>query len=168
MLNRGDVSHLVLTVGLNKGPPMEPFTVPVVLRGRSVHMKLSSSSLEFGGKAVDLADVIGARAVESGARAWLEIFCYPKKRGCGASGREASHMTVEVTGEGAIETSIRCASAIKSATAKGQPDRKFLVLVNPVSGSGRAVSLARNVVLPMLEQAGAEYRLVVTDRCPCL
>ena len=30
------------------------------------------------------------------------------------------------------------------------------------------VSLARNVVLPMLEQAGAEYRLVVTDRCPCL
>lgn len=39
---------------------------------------------------------------------------------------------------------------------------KYLVLVNPISGKGRAELDARQTVVPMLEQAGIECVVVVT------
>uniref|UniRef100_A0A8C4NJ77 sphingosine kinase n=1 Tax=Eptatretus burgeri TaxID=7764 RepID=A0A8C4NJ77_EPTBU len=46
----------------------------------------------------------------------------------------------------------------------GRPQRRMLLLVNPCSGTGRAIARCRQIVLPILEEAGIEYELKVTER----
>lgn len=41
--------------------------------------------------------------------------------------------------------------------------KRFMVFVNPVSGSGRAVSIWRNQVEPIMNHAGVEVKLVITQ-----
>jgi len=43
--------------------------------------------------------------------------------------------------------------------------RKYLILINPVGGKGKAVHIFRTQVQPLLNLAGAECQIVVTGTC---
>jgi len=54
------------------------------------------------------------------------------------------------------------------ATLSPLPERKLLVLVNPFSGSGKALHVFQRHVVPMFAEAGVQYQLVVTGTFVCL
>lgn len=42
--------------------------------------------------------------------------------------------------------------------------RKFLILINPFSGSGKAPKIFKNQICPMLDKSGCDYDVITTCR----
>ena len=61
--------------------------------------------------------------------------------------------------------SINCVDTDKEPSAD---PRKYLILINPAGGKGKAVHIFRTQVQPLLNLAGAECQVVVTGACVCV
>ena len=52
---------------------------------------------------------------------------------------------------------------LDSETVSANKSKKWLFLVNPKSGPGKALSIFQQRVVPMLAEAGIEFKLIVTS-----
>uniref|UniRef100_UPI00358F163E sphingosine kinase 2-like n=1 Tax=Myxine glutinosa TaxID=7769 RepID=UPI00358F163E len=124
-----------------------------------------------------LRDVVGCRTLRarnpntSGAStaAYLAVYSYPRGGG-GARRRAVRTLRVDAhddLGENVAEAA-RWETAVRRLVSpvceSGHSHRRMLLLVNPCSGTGRAIARCRQIVLPILEEAGIEYELKVTER----
>ncbi|KAF5906034.1 sphingosine kinase 1-like [Clarias magur] len=161
------------------------------------HSRLSVRTLAGGGSPVwqhgqelALGDCVGCRACrsedEADAAAYLSLYLYPVRRGwTGApSGRQrVEHRFRVLTGGDAranLEEAERWARAVRHRAAQHRQAlrdgvefsrlcvrRSVMVLVNPQSGRGQAMSLYTGPVLSMLTEANISHTLITTGLvCP--
>lgn len=45
-----------------------------------------------------------------------------------------------------------------------RPQRRLLIVLNPTSGTGSATKIMSSVLGPMLQEAGIEYEVLITER----
>ena len=126
---------------------------------------------------IELDDVIGAEVITTGDGydnikgnynheiSYLHIYCYPKtKPNETFSKRIQKHRKYEFDCDSASDA-LACASFLQSSCSgfESVTNKKYLVLVNPVSGQKKAMSISKNIVKPMFDQAKISYEIFATQ-----
>ncbi|XP_033941387.1 sphingosine kinase 1-like [Pseudochaenichthys georgianus] len=148
--------------------------------------RLSSSPVGRNKVVLSLKDCIGCRAYRgddtADPAAYLTIFFYPLKRRWMSSGvsRQRAEQCFRLTGlqdpRANLEEAEKWARAVSERSARQQYLRdgvmmsalsrpsRMMLLVNPQSGKGQALTLYNNHIQHMLNEAGVTHTLVITER----
>lgn len=148
--------------------------------------RLSSSPVGRNKVVLSLKDCIGCRAYRgddtADPAAYLTIFFYPLKRRWMSSGvsRQRAEQCFRLTGlqdpRANLEEAEKWARAVRERSARQQYLRdgvmmsalsrpsRMMLLVNPQSGKGQALTLYNNHIQHMLNEAGVTHTLVITER----
>ena len=120
-----------------------------------------------------LSDVIGCTFLEDESEekscGILKVYCYPKKEYGGGilCPRIAKHREYKVEAEFVPSAKAFVAAVrniiFRSRAADETREKKYLVVVNPISGQKKAETICREVVKPMLDQSEISYEIFVTQ-----
>ena len=123
---------------------------------------------------VCISAIVGVQVAEESKRtSILHIYAYGwterHSQDClhGSMLRNRVHHAIEFITSGteqAAGVAREWATKINDRIYPGGKPRKFLVFVNPISGSGQAVRIWEREVHQMLKDAQAEYKCVITER----
>ncbi|CAM9538281.1 unnamed protein product, partial [Chrysoparadoxa australica] len=132
--------------------------------GKACTVLLTEDHFVVNGTATRLSDVVGARVDidKKGEKSALRVYAYSKgsKSFCRMSReRRPKHLSIQLDAEparaeqwaAAINDKIGCSSS-----------RKLLVIVNPVSGTGKGRRVWARTLEPMLDQAKVTYTVHFT------
>ncbi|XP_033986304.1 sphingosine kinase 1-like [Trematomus bernacchii] len=148
--------------------------------------RLSSAPVGRNKVVLSLKDCIGCRAYRgddtADPAAYLTIFFYPLKRRWMSSGvsRQRAEQCFRLVGlqdpRANLEEAEKWARAVRERSARQQYLRdgvmmsalsrpsRMMLLVNPQSGKGQALTLYNNHIQRMLNEAGVTHTLVITER----
>lgn len=121
-----------------------------------------------------LSDVIGCTFLEDKSEekgyGILKVYCYPKKeygRGGIMCPRIAKHREYKVEAEFVPSAKAFVAAVrniiFRNRAADETRQKKYLVVVNPVSGQKKAEKICKEIVKPMLDQSEISYEIFVTQ-----
>lgn len=108
------------------------------------------------------------------ATAYLNIYCYPRsssksRKRIKYGYRKPLHRKLEVLACEDFANTRACVRAIRKLSKLGQFEsvssqpKRYLVVVNPYSGTGKGKQVYEDTISPMLEQAGVDHDLCLTE-----
>ncbi|CAG0916316.1 unnamed protein product [Notodromas monacha] len=159
--------------------------------GEIFDVRLTRGHFQFASptrtESVSLSDVVGCLCMrrKGSARiaadpgAYFGVYCYPLSRKRVGRGfvRKRLVLAFLVNSAGVYDENLRVADSWRKVILAELwkprptlpqvdclPDKKFLILVNPASGPGKALEIFMQRVRPVLAEAAVGYDLVVTER----
>eukprot|EP00611_Tribonema_gayanum_P011142 TRINITY_DN212_c0_g1_i1.p1 TRINITY_DN212_c0_g1~~TRINITY_DN212_c0_g1_i1.p1 ORF type:complete len:467 (+),score=128.56 TRINITY_DN212_c0_g1_i1:88-1488(+) len=137
--------------------------MPISVSMLSTHMEWSEEHLPSQQPSrtgrINFEDVVGAAAEGDAEAPLLRVFAYPAAKGVLPRKRSAQHLVWSVPSQAIAQ---QWAQAIQKQV---HPVRaKLLVFVSPVSGRGKGWSMWTKTLQPVLDQAGAAYTVIKTQR----
>ncbi|XP_006018367.1 sphingosine kinase 1 [Alligator sinensis] len=155
-------------------------------RGGELHIQGVEAGLDSLSTVLKLADCICCCSFRGGETqepaAYFSVFCYPFKKGWwdSSASRQRVVKTFQVSGSQDVEENLKLAETwakkIRELSLPKIPKQegvtysllprpcRVLVLLNPQSGTGRALQLFHSHVQPMLTEANIAFTVFVTER----
>ncbi|XP_074647436.1 sphingosine kinase 1-like [Tubulanus polymorphus] len=147
----------------------------VRLYEKGLHYKLKTDTTGFG-EVIDIGDVVGCHVMKGRTvddyMAYFGIYSYPYRRKLlGQSVRKRQTVTFCVSTHGTFNKNKEIADnwrtkilgQIHTGMTLIPQNKKYLILLNPFSGPGKALQLFREKIAVMLGESEMPYELIITE-----